>query len=50
VNVIGCAAVPIAESVPFTISVRLKAFPWTVTPGSMVSVTPEATVTSPVRT
>lgn len=42
--------VPTADKEPFTINSRVAAFPCTTTPGSTVSVTPEATVTFPVIT
>jgi hypothetical protein len=50
VNVIGAPAVPTAESDPFTVSTRVVEFPFTTTPGSIVSVTPEVTDTFPVIT
>jgi hypothetical protein len=48
--VIGAAAVPTADNAPATVNDRELAFPSTVTPGSIVSVTPEFTVTFPVIT
>jgi hypothetical protein len=42
--------VPAAESEPLMVKLRVLAFPCTVTPGSIVSVTPELTVTFPVIT
>lgn len=50
VNVIGAPEVPTADNDPFTINDRELASPCTVTPGSIVSVTPAATVTFPVIT
>jgi hypothetical protein len=50
VNVIGDEDVPDADSEPLTIKVRRLEFPCTVTPGSIVNVTPELTVTLPVIT
>jgi hypothetical protein len=50
VKVIGCEDVPTADNTPFTISVRVDAFPCTTTPGSTDNVTPAETVTSPVNT
>jgi hypothetical protein len=50
VKVIGCPAVPTADNDPFTTSSRNVEFPCTTTPGSTVSVTPDATVTFPVIT
>lgn len=42
--------VPTAEREPLIVRVRVVAFPCTVTPGWIVSVTPELTVTFPVIT
>ena len=48
-NTIRDAAVPTADSVPFTVSVRVEPLNFTTTPGSTVSVTPAATVTLPFK-
>src|SRR6266511_746850 len=45
-----CTDEPIADNEPFTVNVRVAEFPCTTTPGSIVNVTPDATVTSPVIT
>jgi hypothetical protein len=45
VNVIRLDPVPTAESAPDTLSALDEALPLTITPGSIVSVTPAATVT-----
>jgi hypothetical protein len=46
----GCDELPTADKLPFTVNFRLVAFPCTVTPASIVNVTPLATVTFPVIT
>jgi len=50
VKMMCCELVPTAEREPLTKSVRLEESPLTTTPGSIVSVTPEFTVTFPVMT